>query len=233
METRNPDNEIRNNYQDLTEDLTEHSVIEDSGIQDSSIEDSGIAPEEDSIQDIERQSCIICLGDDISSENMCFTDCSHMFCKDCLDEWLDQGKKTCPMCRETIRYFKNEDIQYRVVVQNERSSSTATVSRSVVENIIRQNYNMRYIIFLMFLALIMGFNAYTVLANDYTYLNFRYIGARQNNTVLMEQLNECQNPSSGFNEILVYILQVQGPAISNVLKKCAIPLFSYYKCFPE
>ena len=228
METRNPDNEIRNNYQDLTEDLTEHSVI-----QDSSIEDAGIEPEEDSIQDIERQSCIICLGDDISSENMCFTDCSHMFCKDCLDEWLDQGKKTCPMCRETIRYFKNEDIQYRVVVQNERASSTATISRSVVENIIRQNYNMRYIIFLMFLSLVMGFNAYTVLANDYNYLNFRYIGATQNNTVLMEQLNECQNPSSGFNEILVYILQVQGPAISNVLKKCAIPLFSYYKCFPE
>ena len=119
MDIRNPDNEIRNNYQDLTEDLTENSVEVDSSIEDSI---------EDPIQDIERQSCIICLGDDISSEDMCFTDCSHMFCKDCLDEWLDQGKKTCPMCRETIRYFKNEDIQYRVVVQNERSSSTATIS---------------------------------------------------------------------------------------------------------
>mgnify|MGYP001216585141 CR=1 FL=1 len=32
METRNPDNEIKTNYQDLTEDLTEHSVMEDSSI---------------------------------------------------------------------------------------------------------------------------------------------------------------------------------------------------------
>ena len=205
MESPIIENELRREAGDLTEDLTE---------------------------DIEKQSCVICSRDDVSSESMCSTDCSHLFCKNCLDEWLDQGKKTCPMCRKTIRYFKSDDIQYRVIIQSERPS-TATISRSVVERIIRQNYNMRYIIFLMFLAMLAGFNAYTVLANNYNYLNFRYVGAQQNITVLTEALDECQHSNGGFREVLVYVLQIQGSEISNVLKKCVIPLFSYHKCFPE
>ena len=42
---------------------------------------------------------------------MCSTGCSHVFCKECLDRWLDKGKKTCPLCRCTIQYFKNNDVK--------------------------------------------------------------------------------------------------------------------------
>ena len=48
--------------------------------------------------------CSICLTNDIIPFNKCITQCSHSFCKGCLDKWFDRGKNTCPMCRKTDNY---------------------------------------------------------------------------------------------------------------------------------
>ena len=41
----------------------------------------------------------------IEDENMCTTDCNHEFCKECLDNWFNRHKLSCPLCRKNIEYF--------------------------------------------------------------------------------------------------------------------------------
>ena len=59
--------------------------------------------------------CSICLADDIEDFSLCSTDCSHQFCKKCLDEWFDQEKISCPMCRNDIKYFNYQGGKNRIV----------------------------------------------------------------------------------------------------------------------
>lgn len=175
----------------------------------------------------QTQTCAVCLQDDLQQQIMCSTECSHSFCKECLDEWLDRGKTSCPVCRETIQYFKNNDVDYRVVVHGSQIPSRDSITRDMVQNIIRQNYNMRYILFLMFVAMVFGFNAYTSLSNSYYYLNYQYTNSQQNITLLRSALQQCCGEEG---LVPVYILQKEDAL--NMLKKCTISMAAYNRCFP-
>ena len=59
-------------------------------------------------------NCSVCLND-ISTENICITNCNHEFCKKCLDSWFDKNKLSCPMCRTNIQYFNHNGENNRVV----------------------------------------------------------------------------------------------------------------------
>ena len=172
---------------------------------------------------------------------MCSTGCSHVFCKECLDRWLDKGKKTCPLCRCTIQYFKNNDVNYRVVIHpNSRSSNNTsnsgnttprdTISRDTVQDIIRRYYNMRYIMFIMSLVMIAGYTGYAGLIDRYNHLRNLYIMGQNNITLLNEELDKCHT----FNdkEILVNIWLGIDNGINNI-KKCMISIISYNRCIQE
>jgi len=66
--------------------------------------------------------CSVCLDDDIESNNLCLTDCHHQFCKKCLDEWFDQGKQSCPMCRKDIKYFEHDNEKNRIIKINSENN---------------------------------------------------------------------------------------------------------------
>tara|TARA_B100001123_G_C15259249_1_gene1005927 strand:- start:826 stop:1422 length:597 start_codon:yes stop_codon:yes gene_type:complete len=193
------------------------------------------------LNDIESQSCIICLKDDLLNENMCSTGCSHLFCKECLDRWLDKGKKTCPLCRRTIQYFKNNDVNYRVVIHPNSGSSNNTsnsgnttprdtISRDTVQDIIRRYYNMRYIMFIMSLVMIAGYTGYAGLIDRYNHLRNLYIMGQNNITLLNEELDKCH--SFNDKEILVDIWLGIDNGINNI-KKCMISMISYKLCIQE
>ena len=59
--------------------------------------------------------CSICLNEDIEDNILCSTDCSHKFCKICLDKWFDHGKVSCPICRREIKYFNYQGDDNRIV----------------------------------------------------------------------------------------------------------------------
>lgn len=44
--------------------------------------------------------CSICTVSDFTPENLAVTCCGHYFHNECLKQWKDQGKTTCPECRE-------------------------------------------------------------------------------------------------------------------------------------
>ena len=56
------------------------------------------------MSDIENKliTCSICLEENINNNELCKTNCNHIFCKKCLDDWFNKGKNTCPLCRDNI-----------------------------------------------------------------------------------------------------------------------------------
>lgn len=53
-----------------------------------------------SLPRIDRQyECNICME---QKEKGVLLDCNHIFCEDCLKEWLTKKKITCPTCRKEV-----------------------------------------------------------------------------------------------------------------------------------
>jgi hypothetical protein len=68
--------------------------------------------------------CPICLTSEIQCNVLCMNNCGHVYCKGCIDNWLDLGKNICPMCRQPIQYIKHNNETYRVVVKQQNASRT-------------------------------------------------------------------------------------------------------------
>ena len=47
------------------------------------------------------QYCPIC----ITNETNFTTSCNHNFCEKCLQQWMNMGARSCPMCRTNINPF--------------------------------------------------------------------------------------------------------------------------------
>ncbi|KAK4686245.1 hypothetical protein P7C73_g3884, partial [Tremellales sp. Uapishka_1] len=45
------------------------------------------------------ERCLICLGDYEAEDQCRILNCRHAFHKDCVDQWLSQGRNSCPACR--------------------------------------------------------------------------------------------------------------------------------------
>ena len=54
------------------------------------------------------------------------TNCNHNFCYTCLNNWFQKNKKTCPMCRENINYFKYDNEINRIIYINPVNQSNNT-----------------------------------------------------------------------------------------------------------
>ena len=59
--------------------------------------------------------CSVCLTENILPTNKCITECNHQFCKDCLDNWFNKGKLTCPMCRKPLQYYNYNGENIRII----------------------------------------------------------------------------------------------------------------------
>lgn len=183
---------------------------------------------EDSIINIPENKCSICFEENLTNQKICLTGCSHTFCKECLDKWLDRGNKSCPLCRCRIQYYKNNDINYRVIIHSNRNRNNTnntnnTDNTEVVLHIVRQNYIMKYITLCMSFIMFIGYIYYGRIINDYNRLYNLYTFQINNNTVINNLLTDCY--SQGDQTIYVNLLDDE-----NNIKKCIIPLSSYYNC---
>ncbi|KAA8526067.1 hypothetical protein F0562_007833 [Nyssa sinensis] len=51
----------------------------------------------------ENKACAVCLDSiEGSHEIRELCNCSHVFHRDCLDTWVDEGRVTCPFCRSML-----------------------------------------------------------------------------------------------------------------------------------
>lgn len=57
--------------------------------------------------DNEERTCSVCLNVTQEDANLCILSCSHVFCVDCIHQWVVQKRsRHCPMCRTIIDHVQ-------------------------------------------------------------------------------------------------------------------------------
>ena len=59
-------------------------------------------------------TCSVCLNE-MDQTTQTKTSCGHLFCYNCLVDWINRGNNTCPMCRTQIRTFTRENTMIRLI----------------------------------------------------------------------------------------------------------------------
>uniref|UniRef100_A0A7S1VM24 RING-type domain-containing protein n=1 Tax=Grammatophora oceanica TaxID=210454 RepID=A0A7S1VM24_9STRA len=49
-----------------------------------------------------HEDCPICLNEFAPTSQISYGPCGHIFCKECIAQWLDKGEHSCPCCRSQI-----------------------------------------------------------------------------------------------------------------------------------
>tara|TARA_B100000902_G_C27108955_1_gene812574 strand:+ start:224 stop:802 length:579 start_codon:yes stop_codon:yes gene_type:complete len=176
--------------------------------------------------------CSICLGNDIEDDNLCFTNCSHKFCKPCLDEWFNLGKISCPECRNIIHYFNHQNKEYRVIKVNDQNyrNSNHQQQDAILANMVGR---MKFYKYFFFTAILI--NIYSLLLvedseNKVELCNDSYESCMENLTQIKDFNSELLsdiNSEHDTNEILTQISIIRHGAIYG----CLMPISYINKCF--
>lgn len=169
--------------------------------------------------------CSICLSESILPENECINSCGHSFCKQCLDRWLDQGKKQCPMCRQDIKYFEHDGDKYRLIISDNVSQEITRIDTSPI--LLKRINILRFII--LSLVTYIGVQAYTI-HNQY---------ASKKST--LHDLNTCINDTNDLQRTIhdnhmINTLDTENMfvinKIDNEISYCELPSYYVDYCFP-
>lgn len=70
-------------------------------------------------------TCSICLNEVKCTRTNPPIRCGHMFHSNCLQEWKNRGKNTCPICR---KIFDTTNFKITVTIQNNYTAAANSVS---------------------------------------------------------------------------------------------------------
>jgi hypothetical protein len=81
------------------------------------------------------QTCSICLNEVRATRANPPLRCGHVFHSSCLEEWKNQGKNTCPVCR---RVFDATRFKVVVTIQNNLTSvaNSVTLNEESIFNVL-------------------------------------------------------------------------------------------------
>ena len=79
--------------------------------------------------------CSICLISPIPPLNVCVTNCSHRFCKTCLETWQNRINRDCPICREDITYYMYNNSQIRPVFRYVHNDNNIQIAIGITAQI--------------------------------------------------------------------------------------------------
>ena len=97
-------------------------------------------------------TCIVCYNT-IEKENICKTNCNHIYCTGCLNEWLDRGNVDCPMCRSPVRSYLNDNIMNKIVVLKSQAQNLILFQPNTGYEEIIKKYRKRFNIFKVYFFL--------------------------------------------------------------------------------
>jgi len=154
---------------------------------------------------LNENRCSICLQE---IQNECITNCNHNFCKECLDTWFDNGKNSCPLCRNVIQYFNNNEQNNRIIIikQNTNTNTTNNQSNTLTASINFYAIITTIIIVILYIK-IMDLN------NEINYLE-----------------NEISMNKTNINNTLDDLIDID-VIHNNLIQLCYFPKYYVNKCF--
>lgn len=154
--------------------------------------------------------CSICLSE---IENITTTDCNHSYCKQCIDDCLD-NKPECPLCRKNIKYLKNDKEIIRVVRYN---SLNASNNRGINPEIFMYYYS-RCKAYQILFSLSITYSLY----NLYRMADLNYLIDEQN-----KKLTECINNNTELKKISNESVEI---VMDHLINICKIPVKYMSSC---
>jgi len=137
-------------------------------------------------------SCSICMKDDLLNKDIYITDCDHLFCNKCLDDWFQRGNKSCPLCRSNINTYKHENDNYKLVIYERNNVNRENIESSLLttntHRMYIQNIRLKVYSLFSFIFFIVFFCNYLSFINDYRDLEIDYELCSDNITKLENQL---------------------------------------------
>lgn len=184
----------------------------------------------DEIQNSEKEPCAVCL-EEIDEAVECKNSCGHSFCKACIDNWLDQGKSQCPLCRQDIKYLETKQANYRIIIKTNTQNTNQRITpmiRSPNVVPVRRHifYTLRYSLYLSFIfSVIQGWFIHN-LRKSYRDLLQQSIECHRNNTELNDIILE--NHYFEGNDFDNYLIMDKH---SDMLRVCYLPIEFMQRCF--
>lgn len=197
-------------------------------------------------------SCTICMKEELKKEDIYTTDCNHMFCKKCLDDWFQRGNQTCPLCRSYIDTYIHKDENYKLIIHiienNDMDSENgvadvtdvvdvATMNRLnitdlinhslVVRNMVKQNLRLKLYSYTMVILFLYMLNNYLYSLQNINILNNDLDTCNLNNTELKDSLNTCLDSGGDYTSSGYYVSMFNG----EFNRRCFYPLKFYNICF--
>ena len=156
-------------------------------------------------------SCSICFIQYIPIEQKCITNCNHSFCKSCLDTWFDEGKNSCPICRQVIQYFNYNNQLVRVIfnTRNLNNTNNTNIDNTMYLITIRKYNTLQGIIASFGIAILTILTLYTNSVHRINKLT-------DLNHVCNEKINN------------LYFIEFYN---NDILRTCLMPLYYITNCF--
>ena len=166
-------------------------------------------------------NCTICFTE-ISEEEKITLECKHYFCNTCIQDWLDKGKNSCPLCRSDIKEYNLNDKNYRIVLKENNTSVTIERGREINDlnrYLIKVNARLKCLIYISVIGSTYLADMYFRILSNYNHLYDDYQDCK-NNLTLLENVN-----MNILNDIGMYSLD------RHIFRECSIPKYFYDKCF--
>jgi len=167
-------------------------------------------------------NCTICFTE-ISEDEKITLNCKHYFCNSCIQDWLDNKKYSCPLCRNEIKEYNLNDKNYRIVLKESDTPVTNERGREINDlnrYLIRVNSRLKCLMYVSMLSTTYFANMYFRILNNYNLLNDKYLDCTKN-------LTEFENI---YNNKVIYNVGIFS-LDNHLFKSCSIPQYIYDKCF--
>ena len=182
---------------------------------------------------LEKEICTICLNEDISDEITYRTNCSHIFCKQCLEDWFTRGNDNCPLCRSQVTHYESEGTQYRLIMHNPNNpnNNVETITGNslvLIRRLSLVNYRLQNFSLFVTISMLLLYEYFLGYINSYQGLSDDYDMCMKNSSRLTDNLNMCldelNNPVSG-----TYVEVFDG----HKFKECFYPSKYFNQCFSD
>ena len=168
------------------------------------------------------ETCSICLSEII---NPATTNCDHSFCYTCIDNWINTYQKHCPLCRNIItEYYNNNEktkLIFKEVGRDIIDPSSILVNRRNL-TIIKTKYYLLWVLILYLLYLLF----------DEKYNNIFTVQYLHNcNSNLINVTNQYHNCIDDlYNMDITDNIFVYNSKLQNLVT-CPFPTYYIKKCF--
>ena len=191
-------------------------------------------------------TCSICLEENIDNDELCKTNCNHIFCKKCLDDWFNKGKNTCPLCRDKIDFFeyKNEKNKIILIETKDNNINVNNIQQLLnnnnlnlneiqvlLRNLMIRNARLKCYLFISLFTSINYISNYYFCSYYNNQLNNELGICDNNNTIINNNLNSCENFLENINDELNNNLISVNVYDNGQYTKCNIPALIYDSCF--